>query len=218
MNIKWIGSPFFLKGRTQKISKIVIHWMNGTLASTDQTFQTKGVSAHYGIENTKIHQYVREVDTAFHAISANPFSIGLEHSAAPGRPPTEATYKTSAQLIASLCEKYKFDPRKVLEPHCKYVATRCCGTDTKGKVIEKGGVDINKLKTMAYNLMQENDMYKGKTAKQWHDEAVRRTKQAQTYQKQRNAFKKKWEACKSGSDSVFRSFAEKVKALNPLNK
>lgn len=43
---------------------------------------------------------------------------------------------------------------------------------------------------------QNEDMYKGKTAKQWHDIAVRRTQQAKRFQSQRNAFKKVIETIK----------------------
>lgn len=202
-------SPNYTRGRTQKISKIVIHWMNGTLAGTDAVFSrpSSGVSAHYGIENANVHQYVKDSDTAWHAISANPFSIGIEHSAAPGRAPSESTYKTSAQLIADICKRYKLDPRKCLRPHCYYVATRCCGANKDGKVIEKGGVDVNKLRSMAYNLMQGEDMYKGKSAKQWYKRAVE-------LDKSRNLYRDKYQKCKSGSnDSKYVALKNKLKEL-----
>lgn len=140
-------SPNYTTGRRSPITTIVIHWMVGTLSSTDAVFsrRSSGVSAHYGIENNKVHQYVRERDTAWHAISANPFSIGIEHSAAPGRSATDATYKTSAELIAQICTERKI-PVENIQPHCKYVQTRCPGTDVNGTVDEAGGIDIGRIK------------------------------------------------------------------------
>ncbi|MCE3613275.1 N-acetylmuramoyl-L-alanine amidase, partial [Escherichia coli] len=80
----WVGSPNFTPGRTAPIDTIVVHWMAGWLAGADQTFQdrVRQTSAHYGIEDGTVHQYVKEADTAWHAGSfpANSRSIGIEHS------------------------------------------------------------------------------------------------------------------------------------------
>jgi N-acetyl-anhydromuramyl-L-alanine amidase AmpD len=109
--VSWIGSPNYDKGRGgNSVTKIVIHWMAGTLAATDAVFQdkTRKTSAHYGIEDATVHQYVLEVDTAFHAgdYAVNQRSIGIEHSAQAGRDASEATYQTSARLIADICKRY----------------------------------------------------------------------------------------------------------------
>lgn len=159
INIK-IPSSNYSKGRTQKVSVVVIHWMAGTLAGTDAVFKRPGsqVSAHYGIENTKVHRYVAEKDTAYHAISANPYSIGIEHSAAPNRKASKSTYDTSIKLVADICKRHKLDPRKAVKPHNKYVNTQCPGT-----------VNWKYIAKEAYNLMQGEDMYQGKSAKYWHD-------------------------------------------------
>lgn len=146
---KWVGSPNFTRKFTKrKITKIVIHWMVGTLASTDVTFSRRGsgVSAHYGVEGNNVHQYVKDNNIAWHAISGNPFSIGIEHSAAPGRKATDATYATTAELIASACRIYGLNPDRDIVPHCLYVQTRCPGTDKNGKVREPGGMDIGRIK------------------------------------------------------------------------
>lgn len=158
-----IPSSNYSKGRTQKVSIVVIHWMAGTLAGTDAVFKRPGsqVSAHYGIENTKIHKYVSEADTAYHAISANPFSIGIEHSAAPNRKASKATYQTSIKLVADICKRHKLDPRKAVKPHNKYVNTQCPGT-----------VNWKYIAKEAYNLMQGEDMYKGKSAEYWYKKYV----------------------------------------------
>ena len=144
MSITWVGSPNYTKGREgKKVSGIVIHWMAGTLAATDQVFKntTRKTSAHYGIEDTTVHQYVSEADTAYHAGTweKNLTTIGIEHSAQPGRDASEATYRTSAQLIAEICKRYGLPINATtIVPHRSIVATQCPGT-----------VDLAKLITMA---------------------------------------------------------------------
>jgi N-acetylmuramoyl-L-alanine amidase CwlA len=146
MNIQWIGSPNYWAGRTQKVSKVVIHWMNGYLAGSDKTFNSNvgtdaATSAHYGIEDDAIHQYVRTEDTAWHARQANPFSIGIEHSAAPGRAATDKTYRNSIELIASLVKQYGLNPDSDIVYHKQYVATSC------------NELDINRIKTGVKDLV-----------------------------------------------------------------
>lgn len=130
------GIPFlpavnFTKGREAKVDTIVLHWMAGTLASTDATFTGGGreASAHYGIEDVKVHQYVREADTAWHSgdRAVNHRSIGIEHSAQPGRDATPITIGTSVNLIVALCRKYGISPDRIF-PHKKFYATACPGT------------------------------------------------------------------------------------------
>src|SRR5450759_169963 len=90
MTIKWIGADAnnFLKGRDgHTVNKIVLHWIVGTLESADTTFAnpTRIASAHYGIGDSDIHQYVQESDTAYHAgnLTVNKDSIGIEHKGGP---------------------------------------------------------------------------------------------------------------------------------------
>jgi hypothetical protein len=131
-NLSWYGSPNFTPGRSSPIDTIVVHWMDGWLSGTDQVFQDqiRKTSAHYGIENDTIHQYVQETDTAWHAGSfpANSRSIGIEHSAQPGRPASDATYASSIWLIATLCRKYGLNPYTAIKPHNAFYNTQCPGT------------------------------------------------------------------------------------------
>lgn len=142
---QWIGSPNYTATRLgQKVKYIVIHWMAGTLAGTDAVFQRKGgVSAHYGLENALRHQYVREDHTAHHAGNwvKNLQSIGIEHSAAPGRKATDATYKNSIELCTYLCKKYGLNPDTAIIPHNSIVATQCPGTMDLNRI--KKGVKAN---------------------------------------------------------------------------
>lgn len=148
---KWVPSPNFTRRLTKRnIDKAVLHWTVGTLASTDRHFQNKAsrVSAHYGVENNNVHQYVRDNNIAWHSGKAegNAHGLGIEISAAPGRVPSDATYRTLATLVASACKLYGLNPDRDIVPHSLYVATRCPGTDKNGKVREKGGVDVARVK------------------------------------------------------------------------
>lgn len=169
----WRPSPNFYKGRTQKVTKIVVHWMVSDLKSADAHIRNSAsqVSAHYGIENTTVYQWVKESDTAWHARQANPFSIGIEHSATPQRPASSATYATSAKLIASICRRHKLT-EKAIEPHNKYVATQCPGT-----------LSVNKLRSMVKGILEGDEMYKNKTAKQWYAVALKYDGRIKAYQK-----------------------------------
>jgi hypothetical protein len=130
--ITFLASPYHTAGRGgAKITDIVVHWMDGTLAATDAEFThgSRRVSAHYGIEDATIHQYVHDADTAWHAgnWNENTRSIGIEHSAQPGRDATPATIATSVALMATLCRQYGIDPSRIF-PHSKFYATQCPGT------------------------------------------------------------------------------------------
>ncbi|MCA1565816.1 MAG: N-acetylmuramoyl-L-alanine amidase [Acidobacteria bacterium] len=129
LQMTWVPSPNYTEGRYQNISRVIIHWMAGTLAGTDATFTNSvtETSAHYGIENDVVHQYVVESNTAWHSLAANPFSIGIEHSAAPGRLASSATYAKSIELCADICRRYGLTEADI-EPHNKYVRTQCPGT------------------------------------------------------------------------------------------
>lgn len=134
MNISWIGSPNYTRGRGgNQIRGVIIHWMAGTLAGTDRVFQNdlRDTSAHYGIEDTNVHQYVQDVDTAYHSghWPTNQTTIGIEHSAQPGRDASTATMETSAQLIADLAKKHGFAINDTtVRPHNAIKATQCPGT------------------------------------------------------------------------------------------
>lgn len=156
MNIVWKGSPNYTQGRTHNITVIVPHWIVGTLATADSVFSNpnSAVSAHYGIGEGKIHQYVKEANTAWHAVSANPYSIGIEHSAAPGRAATASTYDLSIQLCADICKRYKLNPQTAIQPHNLYVQTRCPGSNSQGTILESGGLDINRIRNGAEQLLK----------------------------------------------------------------
>lgn len=156
MNIIWKGSPNFDKNR-KPINTIVIHWIVGTLASADAQFQktTPGTSAHYGIENKEIHQYVKEEEVAYHAgvYAMNQRSIGIEHSAAPDRPATDETYNTSGELIAEIAKRHDIPlDRTHIIGHKEVKATQCPGT-----------MDIDRLIRIAQDFTKPQVSVDGET-------------------------------------------------------
>lgn len=170
MTTTWVGSPNFTPGRQgNKPSKIIIHWMDGNLASTDAVFQntTRQTSAHYGLEDNTIHQYVKEADTAYQAgvWDVNLKSIGIEHSAAPGRPASDATYASSIQLCTEICQRWGISPDNIV-PHNSVVATQCPGTIDLNRI--KAGVklklgddmadkiDVNLSRVIAHGILGRN--------------------------------------------------------------
>jgi hypothetical protein len=145
MNIQFIGSPNYTKGRQgASIDKIVCHWMAGTLAATDSVFQntTRQTSAHYGVgQDGQVHQYVKESDTAWHAGNwdANITSVGIEHEGGPGIPITDSVYQTSGELIASIWQRV--GRQLPLRKHSDFKATQCPGT-----------LDLNRLTDIATKI------------------------------------------------------------------
>ena len=139
------NSSNYSHSRWKPITHVVIHWIVGSLASADATFKNpaRNASAHYGVENKNVHQYVKESHTAWHAGSANPYSIGIEHSAAPGRKATSSTYQSSGELVGKIAKKYKIPlTTSRITPHNKYMATQCPGTMDINRIIKIAkGVD-----------------------------------------------------------------------------
>jgi len=145
MAVTWKPSPNYDGNRT-KIDTIFIHWIVGTLAAADAVFaRSGGTSAHYGVEDNTIHQYVSEQNVAYHAgvYSWNQRSVGIEHSADPNRPASEATYQTSGKLIAEIAKRHSIPlDRTYIKGHKEVKATQCPGTMDIDKLIRiaKGSV------------------------------------------------------------------------------
>ncbi|MEU1589553.1 N-acetylmuramoyl-L-alanine amidase [Micromonospora sp. NPDC005710] len=111
---RWISAygGNYQAGRSSRITTVVVHVTQGSYAGTVSWFQnpSAGVSAHYVVKssNGEITQMVREGDTAYHARSANPYAVGIEHEGFVDNPAwfTDAMYRSSAALTRYLCEKY----------------------------------------------------------------------------------------------------------------
>ncbi|SRR5690625_761618 len=129
----WKHTENFTGGRDgTPVDRIVIHYIVGTLAAADATFAnpSSGVSAHYGIGEGALHQYVSEMNTAWHAgdFPMNQRSIGIEHSADVDRAPSTSTYDISVELCTRICRDYDLDPQTQIIGHSAVVATACPGT------------------------------------------------------------------------------------------
>lgn len=135
----WVGSPNH-RARGGNVRHIDLHWMAGFLAGTDAVFQRPGgTSTHYGIQDSRVHQYVDERRAApgtgqNYAIR---HGISIEHAGgwtlADGSlaRPTPETHETSAQLCADISRRHGLGTLEVgrnLYGHNHWVATMCPGT------------------------------------------------------------------------------------------
>ena len=163
MDIKWIGCHpnNFLVGRSGKtVNKVVLHWIVGTLNSADATFAKPDriASAHYGVGNNDIHQYVKEEDTAYHAgnLTVNKESIGIEHEGGPDIPVTEITVQTSIKLVSDICRRYNIpaDSQHIIR-HSDVKATQCPGTLPVERII----AEVSKILTPSDPLKWLKQMF-----------------------------------------------------------
>ena len=99
--------------RTKEVSAVVIHDTEGSYAGSISWFKNceAQVSAHYVIRSVdgQITQMVREADKAWHARTANGYTIGIEHEGYVNNPSyyTEAMYRSSADLVRNICSRYE---------------------------------------------------------------------------------------------------------------
>ena len=100
------------EARTKEVSAVVIHYTEGSYAGCISWFKNceSSVSAHYVIRSAdgQITQMVLEKDKAWHARSANGYTIGIEHEAYGNVWEffTEEMYQSSADLVRSICSRY----------------------------------------------------------------------------------------------------------------
>ena len=111
---RWIPAPDCnYSQRTDPVSGVVIHYTEGSYAGCISWFQNcdASVSAHYVIRSSdgQVTQMVREADKAWHARSANAYTIGIEHEAYGNIWSyfTEAMYQSSADLVRDICSRYE---------------------------------------------------------------------------------------------------------------
>jgi len=145
--IKWIGSPNRTIGRgNYRPEAVVIHIMEGTLHGTDTWFKTPAskVSAHYGVgKNGEVHQYVDELNTAWHAgrvvnptwalikkgVNPNLYTVGIEHEGHANSKWTDEMYNASALLISAICQRWGIilDRNHIVGHHEIYAPKTCPG-------------------------------------------------------------------------------------------
>ena len=99
--------------RTKEVSAVVIHYTEGSYAGCISWFKNcdAEVSAHYVIRSAdgQVTQMVREADKAWHARTANGYTIGIEHEAYGNIWSffTDEMYRSSADLIRNICSRYE---------------------------------------------------------------------------------------------------------------
>lgn len=110
----WIPAPECnYEARTKEVSAVVIHYTEGSYAGCISWFQNcdASVSAHYVIRSYdgQVTQMVRERDKAWHARSANGYTIGVEHEAYGDIISffTREMYASSADLMRNICSRYE---------------------------------------------------------------------------------------------------------------
>lgn len=142
MKIVWKGSPNKNDSSYRKpIDRVVLHWFGvGTLDSANTRFQndTSDVSAHYGISDSTVFQWVKEEEVAWHAgdFPMNQRSIGIEHDATTTKNATEETYQTAGQLLREICDRHNIPlDREHIIKHSEVKPTQCPGTLDVDKII-----------------------------------------------------------------------------------
>lgn len=110
----WVPAPECnYEPRTKEVSGVVIHYTEGSYAGCISWFQNcdAEVSAHYVIRSYdgQVTQMVREKDKAWHARSANGYTIGVEHEAYGDIISffTHEMYASSADLMRNICSRYE---------------------------------------------------------------------------------------------------------------
>lgn len=105
-------------GRSQSVSAVTIHFVQGTYAGCISWFQncSAGVSAHYVVRSSdgQITQMVSESNTAWHVGSENPYTIGIEHEGYVNDISwfTNAMYNSSGALSKDICNSgYGINPK-----------------------------------------------------------------------------------------------------------
>jgi N-acetyl-anhydromuramyl-L-alanine amidase AmpD len=100
------------------ISHVVIHTMEGSYAGSINWFLNPDsqVSSHYLMRSSdgQVTQMVRDAKKAWHARSANVYTLGIEHEGFVDNPDwyTGVMYDESAKLTAYMCNAYQIDCSK----------------------------------------------------------------------------------------------------------
>ena len=111
----WTEALYWSSRDGSAITHVVIHTMQGSYAGSINWFLNfdSQVSSHYLMRSSdgQITQMVRDADKAWHARSANAYSLGIEHEGFVDNPDwyTDVMYDESARLTAYMCNAYLID-------------------------------------------------------------------------------------------------------------
>ncbi|HSX62200.1 MAG TPA: peptidoglycan recognition family protein [Tahibacter sp.] len=107
----WVTSPYY-HSRSQSISAVAIHTMQGSYAGSISWFQSNpySVSAHYLIRSSdgQVTQMVREAQAAHHIGAENGYTLGIEHEGYVNNASwyTTAMYNASSALTRHFCSRH----------------------------------------------------------------------------------------------------------------
>lgn len=118
--IEQMPSPHFSRIKDRQVLQIVVHSAEcGETSNADRGVGTwfqnpaSKVSAHYGVDNDSITQYVDEAHVAWHASQVNDWTIGIELAGKANQTREEwldayslALLENAAELIADICRRY----------------------------------------------------------------------------------------------------------------
>ena len=144
-DVTWIGCSKYNAGRSgYRVKQIVPHIAEcPTMAGVDATFAgSREASAHYCVDETSIHQYVAESDTAWAVGNwvGNRETVSIEHVGTTANPPSRKTLDRSAELMADIAGRQGW-PKLVLGEnvglHKWYSATSCPATLDYGYLISR---------------------------------------------------------------------------------
>lgn len=112
--IVWRPSPNFSSRHGARINRLVWHATGGSYASSVAWLRNPiaDASAHLDIreDGGEVTQLVKLADKAWHAVAANPDSIGVEHASLTAAFASTGQRDESARVFAWLCHKYEIPP------------------------------------------------------------------------------------------------------------
>ncbi|MCJ8271993.1 MAG: N-acetylmuramoyl-L-alanine amidase, partial [Psychrosphaera sp.] len=120
----WTASPNYSSRAGSAISHVAIHTTQGSYAGAISWLANPaaGASAHYVIRSSdgQVTQMVRDTNKAWHARSANPYSIGIEHEGYVSSSSwyTSAMYNSSAGLTSYMCSQHSIDCNSAYSGAC----------------------------------------------------------------------------------------------------
>lgn len=149
--IKFIQAKNYQKANRTEIDLIILHSEEAAETSTTSLNvanwfagnNAPNASSHYALDDGETIQCVKDEDIAYHALSANKFSIGIEHAGFARQTRDQwcdsfstQMLKRSAKLTAHLCKKWNIP--------VKYI-------DIDGLVNKERGITTHANCTKAYN-------------------------------------------------------------------
>jgi hypothetical protein len=232
MKIQWKGSPNKNDASHRKpIDRVVIHWFGiGDLDSANNRFQspTGGASAHYGISDDTVFQWVKEEDVSWHCGNwpMNQRSIGIEHDATTTKNATEKTYQTAGKLLADICKRNNIPlDRTHIIGHNEVKATQCPGTLDIDKIIKLAKEDSMNLEVDIPTevedrfKLKEVDRYdKYWTYTQLIEDWVKLTKEVDYEKGEKDKYKKEARELRQVTKSQAEEIAKFNKEIESLSK